>query len=57
MLSTDDLQEYEQQCLAHLALGCITMAYVWNRGDDDVQKVWRFTDVSYATGWIFIYQK
>ena len=39
MLSTDDLQEYEQQCLAHLALGCITMAYVWNRGDDDVRKV------------------
>ncbi|XP_005410595.1 PREDICTED: indoleamine 2,3-dioxygenase 1 [Chinchilla lanigera] len=39
MLSIDDLKEYEQQCLGHLALGCITMAYVWNRADDDVRKV------------------
>ncbi|XP_004855376.1 indoleamine 2,3-dioxygenase 1 [Heterocephalus glaber] len=39
MLSTDDLKEHDQQRLAHLALGFITMAYVWNRGDGDVRKV------------------
>lgn len=38
-LSTDGLRGHRLQRLAHLALGYITMAYVWNRGDDDVRKV------------------
>ncbi|XP_006086315.1 indoleamine 2,3-dioxygenase 1 [Myotis lucifugus] len=38
MLSIDDLQGHRLQRLAHLALGCITMAYVWGQGDD-VRKV------------------
>lgn len=39
MLSIDDLEGHKSQRLAHLVLGCITMAYVWNRGDGDVCKV------------------
>ncbi|XP_010615449.1 indoleamine 2,3-dioxygenase 1 isoform X1 [Fukomys damarensis] len=39
MLSTDDLKGHDEQRLAHLALGFITMAYVWHRGDGDVRKV------------------
>lgn len=39
MLSIDDLEGHKSQRLAHLALGYITMAYVWNRGDGDVCKV------------------
>ncbi|XP_034376765.1 indoleamine 2,3-dioxygenase 1 [Arvicanthis niloticus] len=38
-LSTDELRGHRLQRLAHLALGYITMAYVWNRGDDDIRKV------------------
>ncbi|XP_036157564.1 indoleamine 2,3-dioxygenase 1 [Myotis myotis] len=38
MLSIDDLQGHRLQRLAHLALGYITMAYVWGQGDD-VRKV------------------
>ncbi|XP_016051123.1 PREDICTED: indoleamine 2,3-dioxygenase 1 [Miniopterus natalensis] len=38
MLSIDDLQGHKLQRLAHLVLGYITMAYVWDRGDD-VRKV------------------
>ncbi|KAM6221044.1 indoleamine 2,3-dioxygenase 1 [Rhynchocyon petersi] len=38
-LSIDDLKEHKAQRLAHLALGYITMAYVWNQGDEDVSKV------------------
>ncbi|XP_006900361.1 PREDICTED: indoleamine 2,3-dioxygenase 1 [Elephantulus edwardii] len=37
-LSIDDLQEHKAQRLAHLALGYITMAYVWDQGQD-VRKV------------------
>ncbi|XP_006916344.1 indoleamine 2,3-dioxygenase 1 isoform X1 [Pteropus alecto] len=39
VLSINDLQGHKSQRLAHLVLGCITMAYVWNRGDGDVRKV------------------
>ncbi|ELV12457.1 Indoleamine 2,3-dioxygenase 1 [Tupaia chinensis] len=39
MLSVDDLQGHRAQRLAHLALGYITMAYVWGQGDGDVRKV------------------
>ncbi|KAM5278512.1 indoleamine 2,3-dioxygenase 1 [Hipposideros larvatus] len=39
MLSIDDLQGHKSQRLAHLVLGYITMAYVWDRGDGDVRKV------------------
>lgn len=39
MLSIDDLQGHKSQRLAHLALGYITMAYVWNKGDGDICKV------------------
>ncbi|XP_066091197.1 indoleamine 2,3-dioxygenase 1 [Saccopteryx bilineata] len=39
MLSIDDLQGHKSQRLAHLVLGYITMAYVWNRRDGDVRKV------------------
>lgn len=39
MLSIDDLEGHKSQRLAHLVLGYITMAYVWNRGDGDVRKV------------------
>ncbi|KAM7328805.1 indoleamine 2,3-dioxygenase 1 isoform X1 [Alexandromys fortis] len=38
-LSIDELKGHRLQRLAHLALGYITMAYVWNRGDGDIQKV------------------
>ncbi|KAK7822998.1 hypothetical protein U0070_025815 [Myodes glareolus] len=39
-LSIDELKGHRLQRLAHLALGCITMAYVWNqRRDDDVKEV------------------
>ncbi|GAB1293053.1 Indoleamine 2,3-dioxygenase 2 [Apodemus speciosus] len=37
-LCTDELRGHRLQRLAHLALGYITMAYVWNRGDDDIRK-------------------
>ncbi|XP_006860001.1 PREDICTED: indoleamine 2,3-dioxygenase 1 [Chrysochloris asiatica] len=37
--SIDDLQEHKLQRLARLALGYITMAYVWNQGDEDVREV------------------
>lgn len=47
--STDALKDHKSQRLAHLALGYITMAYVWNQGDGDVRKVWRFFGISYAT--------
>ncbi|XP_053434725.1 indoleamine 2,3-dioxygenase 1 isoform X2 [Nycticebus coucang] len=39
MLSIDDLQGHKSQRLAHLALGYITMAYVWNKGNGDVCKI------------------
>lgn len=39
MLSIDDLEGHKSQRLAHLVLGYITMAYVWNKGDGDVCKV------------------
>lgn len=52
MLSIDDLQGHKLQRLAHLALGYITMAYVWGRGDD-VCKVWRFC-ISFAIWKIYI---
>ncbi|KAM4836786.1 indoleamine 2,3-dioxygenase 1 [Thomomys bottae] len=39
MLNADGLQGHKCQRLAHLALSCITMAYVWGRGDGDVKKV------------------
>ncbi|XP_017517378.1 indoleamine 2,3-dioxygenase 1 [Manis javanica] len=39
MLSIDGLQGYKSQRLAHLVLGYITMAYVWNQGDGDIRKV------------------
>lgn len=38
-LNIDDLQGHKLQRLAHLVLGYITMAYVWNKGDGDVRKV------------------
>ncbi|KAM9621687.1 indoleamine 2,3-dioxygenase 1 [Trichechus inunguis] len=38
-LSIDELRGHKLQRLAHLVLGYITMAYVWNRGDEDVRKV------------------
>ncbi|XP_037668512.1 indoleamine 2,3-dioxygenase 1 [Choloepus didactylus] len=38
-LSIDDLHGHKLQRLAHLVLGYITMAYVWDRGDQDVRKV------------------
>lgn len=38
-LRTEELRGHRLQRLAHLALGYITMAYVWNRGDDDIRKV------------------
>ncbi|XP_075411862.1 indoleamine 2,3-dioxygenase 1-like [Tenrec ecaudatus] len=38
-LSIDDLKGHKSQRLAHLALGYITMAYVWNKGGDDVCKI------------------
>ncbi|XP_038184005.1 indoleamine 2,3-dioxygenase 1 [Arvicola amphibius] len=38
-LSIDELKGHRLQRLAHLALGYITMAYVWNRGDGDIRKV------------------
>lgn len=37
-LRTDGLRGHRLQRLAHLALGYITMAYVWNRGDGDIRK-------------------
>ncbi|XP_051038127.1 indoleamine 2,3-dioxygenase 1 [Phodopus roborovskii] len=40
VLNIDELRGHRLQRLAHLALGYITMAYVWNRGDsDDIKKV------------------
>ncbi|XP_027795169.2 indoleamine 2,3-dioxygenase 1 [Marmota flaviventris] len=39
LLSIDELQGHKSQRLAHLVLGYITMAYVWDRGDGDVRKV------------------
>uniref|UniRef100_A0A2K6TSY7 Indoleamine 2,3-dioxygenase 1 n=1 Tax=Saimiri boliviensis boliviensis TaxID=39432 RepID=A0A2K6TSY7_SAIBB len=39
MLSIDHLRDHKSQRLAHLVLGCITMAYVWDRGCGDVRKV------------------
>ncbi|XP_003503035.1 indoleamine 2,3-dioxygenase 1 [Cricetulus griseus] len=39
VLNTDELRGHRLQRLAHLALGYITMAYVWNRGDGDIKKV------------------
>ncbi|XP_042535392.1 indoleamine 2,3-dioxygenase 1 [Dipodomys spectabilis] len=39
MLSVDGLQGHKLQRLAHLVLGCITMAYVWGKGDGDIKKV------------------
>lgn len=39
LLSIGQLQGHKSQRLAHLVLGCITMAYVWDRGDGDVRKV------------------
>ncbi|CAK7296202.1 Indoleamine 2,3-dioxygenase 1 [Vulpes lagopus] len=39
ILSIDGLSGHKLQRLAHLALGYITMAYVWNQGDGDVRKV------------------
>ncbi|XP_055975645.1 indoleamine 2,3-dioxygenase 1-like [Sorex fumeus] len=38
-LSIDDLRGHKPQRLAHLVLGYITMAYVWNKGDGDVRKI------------------
>ncbi|XP_077008678.1 indoleamine 2,3-dioxygenase 1 isoform X4 [Tamandua tetradactyla] len=38
-LSIEDLCGHRSQRLAHLVLGYITMAYVWNQGDRDVRKV------------------
>lgn len=40
--SIDGLKDHKSQRLAHLTLGYITMAYVWNQGDKDVREVWRF---------------
>ncbi|XP_037022880.2 indoleamine 2,3-dioxygenase 1 [Artibeus jamaicensis] len=39
MFSIDDLPGHKLQRLAHLVLGYITMAYVWDQGDGDVRKV------------------
>lgn len=38
-LSIDDLLGHRAQRLAHLVLGYITMAYVWNKGDGDIRKI------------------
>lgn len=38
-LSIDDLAGHKLQRLAHLVLGYITMAYVWNKGDKDIRKI------------------
>lgn len=37
--SIDDLETHRSQRLAHLVLGYITMAYVWNKGDGDIRKI------------------
>ncbi|XP_077629232.1 indoleamine 2,3-dioxygenase 1 [Crocuta crocuta] len=39
LLSIDGLKNHKSQRLAHLVLGYITMAYVWNQGGEDVRKV------------------
>nr|XP_033805560.1 indoleamine 2,3-dioxygenase 1-like [Geotrypetes seraphini] len=39
LLSTHALTDYKEQRLAHLALGFITMGYVWQEGSDKAQKV------------------
>lgn len=39
LLHTDELRGHRLQRLAHLALSCITMAYVWYQGNDDIRKV------------------
>ncbi|XP_054421740.1 indoleamine 2,3-dioxygenase 1 [Pteronotus mesoamericanus] len=39
MFSIEDLSGHKLQRLAHLVLGYITMAYVWNQGGEDVRKV------------------
>ncbi|XP_023406857.1 indoleamine 2,3-dioxygenase 1 [Loxodonta africana] len=38
-LNIDELPGHKLQRLAHLALGYITMAYVWDRSEEDVRKV------------------
>ncbi|XP_004707722.1 indoleamine 2,3-dioxygenase 1 [Echinops telfairi] len=38
-LSIDDLTGHKSQRLAHLALGYITMAYVWNKGGEDACEI------------------
>ncbi|XP_060042398.1 indoleamine 2,3-dioxygenase 1 [Erinaceus europaeus] len=38
-LSIEGLQGHKSERLAHLALGYIVMAYVWNKGGEDVCKV------------------
>lgn len=48
MVGIDDLKDHKSQRLAHLVLGYITMAYVWNQGGEDVCEVWRFPGISYA---------
>lgn len=49
MLSIDDLQGHKLQRLAHLALGYITMAYVWGRGDDVCKVLPRNIAVPYCS--------
>ncbi|XP_029794511.1 indoleamine 2,3-dioxygenase 1 [Suricata suricatta] len=39
MFSIDGLKDHKSQRLAHLVLGYITMAYVWNQGGEDVCEV------------------
>ncbi|XP_029459133.1 indoleamine 2,3-dioxygenase 1 [Rhinatrema bivittatum] len=39
LLSTGALRDHKEQRLAHLALGLITMGYVWQEGDEQVLKV------------------
>ncbi|XP_046948112.1 indoleamine 2,3-dioxygenase 1 [Lynx rufus] len=39
MVGIDDLKDHKSQRLAHLVLGYITMAYVWNQGGEDVCEV------------------
>ncbi|XP_058526385.1 indoleamine 2,3-dioxygenase 1 [Ochotona princeps] len=39
LLGIDQLKEHRQQRLGRLALGYITMAYVWDQGDGDIRKV------------------
>lgn len=39
LLETDLLQSHRELRLAHLALGIITMGYVWQEGEEDKIKV------------------